>query len=63
MVAGSWRIVSSNDTTLAIDSFSIRRSPWKPAGDARSVALLSEAVLRLSVQILKAVQQRPVASQ
>jgi uncharacterized lipoprotein YmbA len=63
LVAGSWRLVSSNGATLATDSFSIRRSPWKPAGDARLVALLSEAVLKLSLQILKAVQQGPVASQ
>jgi uncharacterized lipoprotein YmbA len=63
MVAGNWRIVSSTGATLATDSFSIRRSPWKPAGDARLVALLSEAVLKLSLQILKEVQQGPVASQ
>jgi uncharacterized lipoprotein YmbA len=57
LVAGSWSIVSSTGATLATNSFSIRRSGWKPAGDARLVALLSEAVLRLSLQILKEVQQ------
>jgi uncharacterized lipoprotein YmbA len=63
IVAGSWSIVSSTGATLANNSFSIRRPGWKPAGDARLVALLSEAVLKLSLQILRAVQHRPVASQ
>jgi uncharacterized lipoprotein YmbA len=63
IVAGSWRIVSSTGAVLATNSFSIRRSGWKPGGDARLVALLSEAVLKLSLQIAKAVPQAPVASE
>jgi uncharacterized lipoprotein YmbA len=63
MVAGNWRIVSSTGATLATNSFSIRRSGWKPPGDARLVALLSEAVLKLSLQIMEAVQQGPVTRQ
>ena len=62
-VAGSWRIVPSTGAMLAANSFSIRRSGWKLGGDARLVALLSEAVLKLSLQIAKAVRQRPVASE
>ena len=63
MVAGSWRIVSSGGATVATDSFFILRSGWRPGSDARLVALLSEAVLKLSLQILKAVPQGPVTSQ
>jgi uncharacterized lipoprotein YmbA len=63
LVAGSWRIVSSTGATLATSSFSIRRSGWKAGGDARLVALLSEAVLKLSLQIAKALPQGPVASE
>jgi uncharacterized lipoprotein YmbA len=63
LVEGRWRLVSSTGATLATNSFSIDRSGWKPGGDARLVALLSEAVLKLSLQIVKAVQQGPVASE
>jgi uncharacterized lipoprotein YmbA len=63
MVAGSWRIASSSDATLATNSFSIRRSGWKPGDDARLVALLSEAVLQLSLQIERAVQWHGVSNQ
>jgi uncharacterized lipoprotein YmbA len=63
VVAGRWRIVSATGATLATNAFSIRRSGWKPGGDARLVALLSEAVLKLSLQIAKAVPQGPVASE
>jgi uncharacterized lipoprotein YmbA len=54
IVAGTWRVASSSGATLAGNSFSIRRSGWKPGGDARLVALLSEAVLKVSLQIAKA---------
>lgn len=63
LMAGNWRIVSSSGAPVATSSFSIRRAGWKPAGDARLVALLSEAVLKLSLQIAKAVPQGPVASE
>jgi uncharacterized lipoprotein YmbA len=63
LVEGRWRLVSSTGAMLATNSFSIDRSGWEPGGDARLVALLSEAVLKLSLQILKAVQQGPAASE
>jgi uncharacterized lipoprotein YmbA len=63
LVAGTWRIVSSTGATLAANSFSIRRSGWKLGGDARLVALLSEAVLKLSLQIARAFPHGPVASE
>ena len=56
IVAGTWRIASSSGTTVATNSFSIRRSGWKLGDDARMVALLSEAVLKLSLQIARAVR-------
>ena len=56
IMAGTWRIASASGTTVATNSFSIRRSGWKLGDDARMVALLSEAVLKLSLQIARAVR-------
>jgi uncharacterized lipoprotein YmbA len=56
IVAGTWRIASASGATVATNSFSISRSGWKPGSDARLVALLSEAVLKLSLQIANAVR-------
>jgi uncharacterized lipoprotein YmbA len=58
IVAGTWRIASPlpRGATVASNSFSIRRSGWKLGDDARMVALESEAVLKLSLQIARAVR-------